>query len=193
MQQGESFPLVCLTGGWGMDPPEDLLVGFPLGFLKPADIPRLPGQWHSGKPERDPGEGAGGWGLGHSSTWVTFEPFIIIEKQRHGEWAHGKSLQHCKTTFLGLALGAVGLQSLTKADTISLSDLQLQQDQLGSCVPLPGGGARSLLKSLSCIHIFLNITFFQSTSKNKKELTLVSFSAMILITPPIFCTRLVFP
>lgn len=62
-----SFWCVLVGGGVGLDvpspPPQDLLVGFPMGFLKPTDIPRrkpgCPGQCHTERPEGDPGEGAG--------------------------------------------------------------------------------------------------------------------------------------
>lgn len=84
----------------------DLLVGFPLGFLKSAEVPRrklgCPGQCHTGKPERDPGQGAG-WlaESGSPFTLATFEPSVILEQQRHGGWAPGKLLQRCRSTFPG--------------------------------------------------------------------------------------------
>lgn len=85
----------------------------------------MPRAVHTGKPEGDPGEGAGGW--------ESESPFNLGHIERRGEWAHGTSLQHGEATFLGAAPGASRLQSLTKAAIISLSDLQLQQDQPDSC------------------------------------------------------------
>lgn len=148
MQQGESSLLVCLSwglGGLDTTSTEDLLVGFALGFVRPADIPRrktgCPGQWHHGKRE-------GSWrGCRWLGVWVTLQPGPHLSPSlslKNSGVVSG--LMGSKVTFLWAGPGSV---PRLKADTISLSDLQLQQDQPDSCVLLPGGGARSLLKSLS--------------------------------------------
>lgn len=99
---------VLLSGvSWLVGPRPDLLVGFPLSFLKPAEVcrrkPGCPGQCHTGKPERSPGQGA--WGLAASGKPfipVTFEPSVTLEQQRHGGWAPGKLLQRCRSPSRGL-------------------------------------------------------------------------------------------